>query len=169
MPDGIEFKITGLKELQDKLERLPPLAARRAIREGLKDAPRPWLEQMKVTVRRYSGPELGIPPGFLADHIVIRTKVAGDGLSGSARVGPQKIDYPDRAGGYRKKKNKRGGTKNVGRVSLSRVAQFLEFGTRRSRKFPFIRPAFESLKVNVLDRFIGNIKTSLEGAGLRLR
>lgn len=165
--DGITITITGLKELQEKLERLPPKAARRAIVEGLM-ASGIWAAEMRAKVKRYSGPDPSIPVGYLAEHIGIRKRVAGNGFSGTADVGPEKIDYPDRAGGFRTKKDKRGRNKSVGRIRVSSVAAFLEFGTRRSQAFPFIRASFEIGKQSVLDKFIDDVKSALEREGLKL-
>lgn len=166
--DGIEFKISGLAELEDKLEHLPPVAAKRAIRQGLTDAPEVWAQEMADRARRYSGPDTGIPPGYLAEHIGMRVRVSGSGLAGSAHVGPERVDYPERGGNFRTEKNSKGREHQVGRIGVSNVAVYLEFGTRRSQAFPFIRPAFETGKAQVLEKFVADLKDSLNEAGLKL-
>jgi len=155
----IEFKITGLKELQEKLERLPRIAAKDCVRTGLKAGAFLWEQEMEFRVRKLTG--------FLEQHIGARIVVRGDELSGIAAVGPEKMDYPDRGGGYRKKTIK-GRVRNVGRIAASHVAAFLEFGTRKMRAQPFIRPAFETRKYEVLDEFIIETKAALDRAGLKL-
>lgn len=156
----IEFKISGLKELQDKLDRLPRQAAKECIRTGLKAGAFLWEQDMQFRVRKHTG--------FLAQHIAARITIRGDELAGVAAVGPEKTDYPDRGGGYRKKTIK-GRLRNVGRIAASHVAAFLEFGTRKMPAQPFIRPAFEDRKQEVLDEFVIETKAALDRAGLKLR
>jgi HK97 gp10 family phage protein len=157
--DEIEFKITGLKELQEKLERLPPKAAKDALRTGLAAGIFLWQQEMEWRVRKHTG--------FLSFHIIARIIIRGSELMGIASVGPERIDYPDRGGGYRKKKIK-GRLRDVGRIPASRVASFLEFGTRKMQKKPFIRESFEARKMEVLDEFIIETKAALARAGLKL-
>jgi HK97 gp10 family phage protein len=85
-------------------------------------------------------------------------------------VGPEKIDYPDRGGGYRTKTIK-GRLRNVGRITASHVAAFLEFGARKGkmRAQPFIRRAFETRKMDVLEAFKVELKEALDRAGLKLQ
>ncbi|MGO9641167.1 MAG: hypothetical protein ACLP1Y_07685 [Candidatus Acidiferrales bacterium] len=165
--DTIELKISGLDQLEHALEELPPKAARRAMKEAMFMAPQIWAEEMRATVERYSGPDPGIPPGYLAEHIGTATRVAGDGLSAITLVGPERGDYPDRGGGFRTKSYKKG-TRQVGRIRLSSVAGYLEFGTRRSQPFPFIRAAFETGGRLVLDKFTSDLRNTLIAAGLKL-
>jgi hypothetical protein len=154
MPE-IEFKITGLAELDRALHELPPRAARRIIRQELIAAVEPWQEDMRGRVRRgphHRGKDHDY--GLLAANIAVRTRVKND-LSGSADAGPAA-----KAGNY----------------NLF-WAVILEFGRKggvspRGRHYPgmpaypFVRPAFEARKQEVLDRFTSGIREALNAAGL---
>jgi len=153
MSDGVQFKITGGDELAKLLESRPPILASRIIRTSLRGAVQPWKQEMIARVRRgwhvfshailkgrkgqgklAGGREREY--GVIADHIVVKTTVDAGGFSGSAAVYPTKKAF---------------------------WAKFLEFGTVKMRAFPFIRPAFESRKQEVLDRFVEDVKEQLRG------
>ncbi len=83
----------------------------------------------------------------------MRMKIMRDDLAGSIFIGPQgKIDYPAYASGaYNIKRRKNGRLAKVGRVAVATVARFLEFGTSRMGKKPFMTQAFESFKGRALE------------------
>lgn len=144
----IEFKITGGAELERALEELPLKASRRIVRQETTPAAALWAEEMRARVRRGMHREPGGAAqfGVIADGIVQRTTVRSD-LSATARVGPAAKIY---------------------------WAKFVEYGTRVRHgrgampAFPFGRPAFESRKGAVLERFISGIRSALNAVGLRL-
>jgi HK97 gp10 family phage protein len=157
----VDVKISGLSEIQEKLEHLPIKASRTIMRRSLRVAAQIWVDEMKSRVRR--GPH-HFKGGFdlfgvIAKTIGMRLKVNSD-LQGSATVGvPKKVFW----------------------------ARFVEFGTKvrfRGKKsggkrtggttgqmpaFPFARPAFEAKKQEVLDKFKADLKQALEEAGLKFQ
>jgi HK97 gp10 family phage protein len=154
----VEFKISGLAELDKALRELPLKASRKIVREEVKKAVEPWAAIMRGIVpsgkhRKASGE---IDYGLLRLNIITTVTVRSD-LSASGAAGPAK-----KVGNY-----------------LLFWARFLEFGraagrSRRGRKYPgmsarpFVRPAFEMGKSEVLDRFVTGIRRSLEAVGLHL-
>lgn len=162
MADRIECKITGTEELARNLEQLPRDAAIRIVKTGLRKAAQIWLAEMKRTVQQ----------GW---HVFQFTQVTGReaGKSGGAgKYGGRSREFGviSRALSLRLKINpdNLGGTASVGPPKKAFWAQWLEFGKRGARKFPFIRPAFESRKQAVLDAYADTVREELKKSmGLR--
>jgi HK97 gp10 family phage protein len=151
--DSVEFKITGTAELAHALENLPRQVARDIVRKNLGRAAKPWQVEMKSKVRqgwhvwkstivgkaRYGGRSREY--GVLSRLIGIRVHLDSDQLGGTAQVGPVKKGF---------------------------WALFLEFGRKGGRKFPFIRPAFDSKKDAVLALYAEGLRSELkEKMGLK--
>jgi HK97 gp10 family phage protein len=101
----------------------------------------------------------------LSEHFNIKTSVINDGLTGQAFVGPAgKIDYPDK-GGYREKVNSKGKKFSIGRISVASVARFLEFGTSKMSKRPFMTQAFETKKGAAIDAVIDKLRDWITRVG----
>lgn len=154
MSGEFSFKITGGEELAKALESKPPVVARAIIKDSLKRAVVPWREEMIDRVRKgwhvfSSGLEaIGLKRqrgatrfkgrqreyGVIAQNIRVSTTVDDSGYSGTAAVSPSKRAF---------------------------WAKFLEFGTRHEKSIPFIRPAFETRKQDVLEEFIEDVRDRL--------
>ena len=78
---GIQYKMTGLKELQVKLEELPVKLAKRVIR--------PALESGAEIIQQEAGIRAPRESGFLTTHIAIDLTVHND-LTAEAHIGPDK-------------------------------------------------------------------------------
>jgi hypothetical protein len=155
MPE-IEFKISGLAELDRALRELPPRAAKRIIRKEMVAAVEPWAEDMRGRVRR--GPHhkgRGAKEyGLLAANIKVRTRIKSD-LSGAADAGPAaKAGNYDLFWAVILEFGRKGGTSPRGRHYPAAPA------------YPFVRPAFEARKQDVLDRFIAGMRAALNDSGL---
>jgi len=142
MPNLVEVKITGGRELFEALEARPSRVAKNIIRKCLKKAAGIWRGEMRQTVAQ--GPHVwkgSAKTGrsrefaFLRDHIGMKVSVRGDELEGSCAVGPVKKGF---------------------------WAQFLEFGRSDQAAQPFIRPAFESKVRDVLAKFVETAKEELD-------
>jgi HK97 gp10 family phage protein len=153
-----EVKITGLVELQDALEQLPYRVAKKGLKASLHDAAAPVEASMVREAPKESG--------FLAEHFSTKISIARDQLSGSAFIGPKgKVDYPAfMSGAYRIVRNAKGRAVKVGRVAVATVARFLEFGTSRMGKNPFMRRAWETTKGTALDAMIKRLASVVEEA-----
>src|SRR5579862_8969065 len=101
--------------------------------------------------------------GFLAEHFNQKTRMRSDELAGSVFVGPAgKIDYPDKDGGYREKINSKGKKYGVGRIAVATVARFLEFGTSKMAKNPFMTRTFGERGQAALDAIVAKLKATFE-------
>jgi len=137
----VEVKIEGANELFEQLEARPAKIAKAIIRNCLRKAGGIWRGEMKARVARgwhvfqSSAKGRSREWGFLAGHIGMKVSVRGDELEGTCSVGPVKKGF---------------------------WALFLEFGTANMAAQPFIRPAFEARKQEVLDKFISSAKEELQ-------
>jgi HK97 gp10 family phage protein len=164
MPRVIDFKISGLSELQDKLDHAPLEASRTILRRSLKDAGQIWLDDMKSRVRQgmHRFKDHSVEFGVVERNIKMRTSVKSD-LSGKVSVGVNTSKSDPKSPFW---------------------ALFLEFGTAlRHRgakahgkrggastgvmpRFPFARPTFEAKKQEVVDTFVEDVKKALREEGL---
>lgn len=160
MSEIFEFKMVGLDELQKTLEEVAPNEARLAIKIALSAGGGDVKDQM---VADCPIEQDGENSGFLRDNLKVKTTIHRDGLSGVAIVGATQAVYPGREGklGTVSFKTVTGRvvkfvSKTAGQVTASRVARFLEFGTSRMAKHPFITSAWESsrerAKQHVVDK-----------------
>lgn len=141
----VTVDVKGLSQLQANMEALPQKVAKKGLRAALKRGGLVIRDAMVALAPKDTG--------FLAEHFNMRMKIMRDDLAGSIFIGPQgKIDYPAYASGaYNIKRRKNGKLAKLGRVAVATVARFLEFGTSRSAKKPFMTQAFESYKARALE------------------
>lgn len=144
--DGFfSFEVKGLDELQTTMEALPFKVAKKGLRAALKDGGSRFMDAMVSGAPKATG--------FLAEHFGIKFKMSRDLLSGTAYIGPQgKVEYPAfMSGAYNVIRRKSGKIVKVGRVAVATVARFLEFGTSKMGKQPFMTQAFETQKQGALE------------------
>lgn len=151
MDENVNIK--GLDQLLATLEILPRKVADKDVSVALRAGG-------KVVQNAFaaSAPE---DTGFLAEHFNVKVKLRREELGGSAYVGPDaRADYPERDGGYRLKvlKNK---LRKVGRISVLSVCRFLEFGTSKMGKKPFMTQAFEGSKDGALDAMTTSLQVGI--------
>jgi HK97 gp10 family phage protein len=158
MSDTVTVEIKGLDDLQRRLAALPTEVTRPILQDVLREAG----NEVKAAF------VAGAPhdTGFLAEHFRVRVSVKKEDVQGAAFIGTQPhADYPDRDGGFRAKLSKALGKMSVGRISVSSVARYLEFGTRKMAANPFMSRAWESVKDNVLDKIVNGIRDALQRVG----
>lgn len=153
------FTVTGLQELQRKLEELPRDVARRVLREPMTNAANLVKEAMVNLAPKDSG--------FLAEHFNAKFRIKRGELAGTAFIGPAgHVYYPGRGSKERGtstgKNPKRGGL-----VPVVSIARFLEFGTSKMAAKPFMRPAFESTKGAAIDVITQGVREALAKWGGR--
>lgn len=134
----VTFKITGSKELEEKLTELPPKFARKAIRESLRPAVEIWRQEMRALAHKATG--------WMADQIIVRVSARGND-QGRATVTLSSKQNPSRHARH-----------VPGAIN---EALWNEFGTRKMAAKPFIRPAFESKSSQVLEMLISKLKEAL--------
>lgn len=150
MPDFVTVKITGLSEIQKKLEQMPEKVAKRAIRSALKRAAGIVRQKIVDMAPRKTG--------FLSGHFDIKIRQFRGFLAAVAHIGPNsKIYYPPnpRAG-------KRGGKRKS--MPVIAVAQFHEFGTSRMPAHPFMRPAFTATREQMIEAISEELRKAVEEA-----
>jgi HK97 gp10 family phage protein len=149
----VEYKITGLVELQRTLEQMPRDVARKAVRGGLTAAAEMVRDRIVATAPRKSG--------FLASHFNVKFRMRGDELAGTAYVGPAgKVYYPNVGRAERGISTGRRPHKG-GLLPVASVARFLELGTSKMAAKPFIRPAFESSRDGIIALVVSSITDAI--------
>jgi HK97 gp10 family phage protein len=158
MMDDITCEVKGLSELQTALEEMPKKIADKGLRSSLKAGGAPIKDCMVSLAPKETG--------FLAEHFGVRVKISRDGVSGSAFIGPQgKIDYSAFASGaYRIIRNAAGKVKKRGKIAVASVARFLEFGTSKMAKKPFMTQAFESHQSDALAAIVKGLTKAVADA-----
>lgn len=141
-------RIDGLKELQDALKKLPEKIARNGLRTAVYAGAKTIRDEAKVRAPVYTGPvsEGHPPPGTLARSIIMKQIPEESGMY------RQTFYVTVRQGKKYRKQGKKG--------NLSQDAfywRFVELGTAKMSAHPFIRPAFESKKMEAVEA----IKTRL--------
>jgi|SRR5208282_753899 len=154
MADDITVEIKGLSELQSALESLPQKVAKHGLRAALKSGAAP-IESAMVS-------EAPHDTGFMSEHFGTKLKINRDEIAGSAFIGPQgKVDYPSFASGaYKIIRSATGKARRVGKIAVATIVRFLEFGTAKMSKKPFMTRAFEGHK----DEALANITEALANA-----
>jgi HK97 gp10 family phage protein len=143
MPDRVTVEITGLDELQEKLNRLPVEFSRRAIRTSLRRGAtvfRTAIEALAATGRYATG--------WMASQVFIRVKTTNLD-EGSATVSFTHKQNPARVGNAQH---------TPGAIQ---EALWKELGTVKEPARPMIRPAFEASKGDALTTFADGLRDVL--------
>lgn len=164
MANVVQFKVSGLSELQDKLDHLPIKVSRTILRRSLKEAAKIWLDEMKLRVHQaiHHFPDHHTEFGVIFKNIIMRVSARSD-LSGSARVGvDSKAFYASwiEFGIAVRAKGRRTGSGKHARHATN--------ATDTLPAFPYARPTFEAKKQEVLDKFVEDVKLALNEEGLKL-
>lgn len=156
--DVLTCEIKGLDQLQAQLEELPDKIARRGVRQSLKDGADILRSEMMAIVDKRTH--------FLEEHIGTKIKLTRGARAGTAYIGPQgKVDYPESlSGAYRIVRKANGKAKKVGRIAVATVARYLEFGTSKMSKKPFMTPAFDAKVTAIVEAITNGLKKAVEDA-----
>jgi HK97 gp10 family phage protein len=157
--DDVTVEVKGLAELQQALEQLPTKFANRGVRAALNAGGNIIRNGMAALAPKDTG--------FLEEHFNVKLKLLRGGLlGGSAFIGPNgKIDYPAYvSGAYNIVRNAKNKAIKVGRVAVATVARYLEFGTAKMAKKPFMTQAFETRKEAALAAITNTLRIALESA-----
>lgn len=165
MANPVTVEIKGLKELQVKLEALQHNVAKKGVRQALKVG--------GTVIKNAMQGQAPDRTGFLQQNINTRISMRRDDLAGSVFIGPSKALYPKHVTervlretlGLSRKAQKAFLKDKQGRISVVSVARFLEFGTTKMSKHPFIVSAFKSASSRALDAIIVALKTVVAGGG----
>lgn len=138
MANNVTVQIRGLEDVEAKLYDLPSKFAKLVMRRALRPAANIWKEEIAARA-----PE---KTGFLKTQAAISIKLSAKEEAGAALVGFTKKQNPALVG------------KKAHVPSAGNEAFWYELGTSNQPARPFIRPAFESKKTQVLDVFIAKLK-----------
>jgi HK97 gp10 family phage protein len=142
----VEVKITGLDQLQKALLDQIPKKAASAMRGALRDG--------AAIIQSAIVQEAPKDTGLLAEHIDVKTRVRGAGLTGSAFIGPgSKVVYPPTPSRF--------GQKSRRAMPAWVVARFLEFGTSKMSANPFMTRAFMAYRQKAIDAVVSKLKGAL--------
>ena len=130
----VDIEITGLDELQAKLDSLPIEFSHRALRTALRAPGLIFRDAIRSAAPRLTG--------WLAAHVTVRAKTNNLDEGSVTTTFSRKARPGDNA-------------------SAIYEALYAEFGTVKEPARPFIRPAFESSKQNALDAFIQKLRDNL--------
>lgn len=155
MGEYITTEVKGLDEIQKSFEALNDKLQKRGIRNALRAGATVFKNLMYNNAPKLTG--------FLREHFSIKFKMVKELFAGTAYIGPQgKIDYPAFASGaYKIKRKKSGKAYKVGRIAVASVARYLEFGTGKMGKKPFMTQAYEQGKQEALDAVQRSLKDDL--------
>lgn len=142
MPTEFKVEIRGLAELEQRLRDESKKVAIKTLRSAGREAGKIFQQAIEARAPRDTG--------FLSEHLKIATRAkSGDEGSLRVEVGPSRAVYPKRG----QERTSKG---------ASEVAMMREFGTRFQPATPFMRPAFEESKEQVLDVFVTELRSNLE-------
>ncbi len=149
----VTCKIDGAA-LQRELERMAHPDAIKVLRAALGAGAAPVLKEMQREATKDTG--------FLAEHFNIKFSMKGKDVQCAVFIGPQgKMDYPLKGGRFKDKINSSGRHYKSGRISVTAVARFFEFGTEKLGADPFISRSFNRQKENALFEIIRTLRTLL--------
>jgi HK97 gp10 family phage protein len=152
----VDVQVTGLKELQQRLQQISDTV-------GGKQAAKPVVHALRQAGKLIQTSAINLvhkKSGTLAANIIVthpKTRVAGvEKITVTIRAKAKK--YADNAGNRRK--GRAGGKyKDYGPLFYAR---FLEFGTSHQPPYPFLRPAFEFNKSDLPEVFADSLSKSLD-------
>jgi len=147
----VTCSITGLDELEQKLEQLAPKQAKTALRRAARQSAEIFEEEVEARAPRLTG--------MLAESFVIRSRASAseeDGITG-AITASVKVDA--------KAKREVQGITRPYKYPFKWAhleARFAEFGTVHEAARPFIGPAFEAKSEDALETFVTALVEELQ-------
>ncbi len=151
----MNVKITGMRELNRTLERLPKELIRSSENAVLRAGAKPIEKAAKAKVTTDTG--------LLKKAIGIRVKKV-NGVN-SARIGPR-TGFKGKSLGKRKDKK---GVETERFQDPNKYSHLVEFGTSHSAAKPFIRPAIDTAQGQVVEAMGAGLEKHLDRTAARLR
>ena len=138
-----DIKLEGVKELAEKLKRMPDKVRRKAIRQATRAAANVVTKAARAAITvgseaHYTYKNRLVSPGFAKRNITADVKVSRDMSTATARIGPKREAFYATA--------------------------FLELGTSRNAKQPWLVPSFEQSQSQVLEIYISKLRQAIEQA-----
>ncbi len=160
------LKIEGLKELEDALRELPKATAKNTIRRALAAASIPIADQAQslIVVRR-------VKPAIVATKVKFSSGAAGKRAFAEALARGATRGEAGEAARQANRETSDDATTTSGVLSIGptkRAFYGFEFGTVRQAPQPFMRPSWDSNKLNALEIIKTELKDQIEKARARL-
>lgn len=158
----MQIKVEGLAELAKALKALPPEIA------GKNGGPlRKAIGRAAVVIRDDARRRAPVDTGNLRDNIIsVRKRKSPQGTEGYfVEVRRKRRKYANTRANRRKK---RAGM-NYETMGEAYYGMFVELGTAKSPAQPFLRPAFESKKVEAVETFRVELAKGIERAAQKVR
>lgn len=153
-----EMKVEGLSELVEKMRELPKNIARNALRAGVYAGAKVVQEDAKRRAPVYTGPiSAGHPPAGTLKRSIIMKQIREES-------GPQQQVFYVMVR-YGKKYRKQGKKGNLSQDAY--YWRFVEFGTASQPAHPFMRPAFESTKMQAVEAIAAKLGERIEEAAAK--
>lgn len=147
---AVKFQVDGLAPVLKLLGQFRRGAANRILRAAITKASR--------LVRQIAASKVPVKTGALKKSLGVKIKTYRDGRTIGV-IGPR-TDVKGKPPKYRKLYRVPGSKKKVLR-NPSMYAHLVEFGTKRSRPRPFMRPAYEAAKAQVASVVIRELKAGI--------
>lgn len=158
----MQIKVEGLAELAKALKALPPEIA------GKNGGPlRKAIGRAAVVIRDDARRRAPVDTGNLRDNIIaVRKRRTPNGNEGYfVEVRRKRRKYANTRANRRKK---RAGM-NYETMGEAYYGMFVELGTAKSPAQPFLRPAFESKKVEAVETFRVEFAKAIDAAAKKVR
>lgn len=141
---AVKFTIEGFDELVANLQDLPKATQRNTIKKSLLVAAKPFVDHAKRIVP--------VNTGALKDSIVAGGKIDGAGKSEYSDALASGGTKAEAVAALRAARREKGRMVEIyaGVIRLAWYAHFVEFGTEKTEARPFIRPAWDAEKENML-------------------
>lgn len=140
-------RITGLKELKDRLKKVSDDMINKGGRSALRSASNVIRKEVKIRAERVDDPTT---PEKIADNVAVRWDRKTFKKTGNPAF---KVGI---LGGAK------GGAKKPGKGGDTFYWRFLEFGTENMVAKPFMRPAMDSHQQQAVTKFIDMYKKQLD-------
>ena len=146
------FKLHGMEGVRASLKRLPAELMKSAEKQVLRDGAKPVLSAAKGRV--------AVADGLLKKSLGVTVKKRRAGVM-TSRIGPRSGFKGKSLGMKLSKKGKTKGTVTERFANPVNYAHLVEYGTSHSAAKPFIRPAIEASKGEVVDAMAQGLEKHL--------
>ena len=160
-----KIKIEGLKELSDVMGQLPGAVAKRVLANAVRKS--------AVMIQERAAE---LAPEAVADQATGKFTHLKGTLKRSIAIAAVRQGTPAterKFAVYAQSSNRKGSKVEANGPKDAWYAHFVEFGTVKMAKSPFMRPAFEQLKIaakdEIIERIKSGIKTQIERLNTRRR
>lgn len=157
------FKVEGFKELEAALMELPRATAKNAMRRALLKAGQPVADRAKELVP--------VKSGALRDSITVSTKTANkpgaSEFAAAMRAGATRQEAGQAMRAAVKKGDRSTVTVYIG-AGQKPHAHLVEFGSVNNKPHPYLRPAWDEGKQQVLDDIKDELASEIAKAAKRM-